>query len=609
MNKAVLPLFAVAVFAIVAASGCVAPEAEAIGELKKDPAASDFLALHPNAQPAVSAWSMQESQERLTELMQKCGPSFFPNDYYYVSYNEGDAVLEAWVYQKTKTVACVYRNDYKCIADSDCTSGTSCLIGECGGIPKVCNATRIWECINGDGCCPEGCIYTTDSDCPEDKCASNADCDDADASTKDTCTGTPKKCVHAKITGCVSGDGYCPLDCSAGTDSDCIKAECETDADCMDNDDLTADSCNFETGLCVHAKETRCIDQDFACPSSCNFRTDTDCAASVGDNERIVVYCGDYSTNIDVDLTQEGDALVASFDAVASHANNKGLAFYDLKGYKYNGLESGSSSGSTGGDIVYNTTIVERIKIQGRAVYDKESKQSFFYFNRDGLQYELQLVDGIPATRTLADTANPFVLDGDDEMAVPLFGKESLITMANQNQGSQEVDLISNFTEYLFTGNGVAANILGKDGETYQFRVSKCGESSIVLNLYRNDAVAASQASVPGNLLFPSLLEKATMLTYVKKNSINGWCDYKYAAGSYFEKIVQGKAFPPIKGKESDWNAMLSFGNNRLKGIILNNEAVVDAEPLETNHDIWIVPEGESVAKGFCRVRFAGLIR
>ncbi|HII71441.1 TPA: hypothetical protein HA265_01670, partial [Candidatus Woesearchaeota archaeon] len=62
----------------------------------------------------------------------------------------------------------------------------------------------------------------------KDECSGNADCDDDDVSTSDTCSGTPKKCEHAPITDCVSGDDYCPPGCTYVNDGDCeqiIEAE------------------------------------------------------------------------------------------------------------------------------------------------------------------------------------------------------------------------------------------------------------------------------------------------------------------------------------------------------------------------------------------------
>lgn len=608
MNKAVLPLAIAAIFVVILASGCITPEAEAANEVKKAPVAAGFLAEHPGAETSTAVWSAEDSQLRISELTQKCGPSMFPGDYYYVSFREGDALLESWVYQKTKVVSCVYRNDYECVSNADCATGNACMVGECGGMPRVCTSAKVTQCISGDGCCPKGCTYGVDSDCQQDECTVSADCGGGDVSIKGSCEGIPKKCVYTKITQCVSGDNYCPDGCTWRNDSDCEMTGCETNEDCKDNLDSTADRCDPVTKQCAHYNESKCVDVDFACPQGCTYKTDTDCDASAGDRQRLIVYCGDYSNNIDAYILQDTEKnLVASFDATVNNVTNKGLLYYYLKGYKYNGLESLSSGGNFGG-IMLNSTMVERIRIQGRAIYDREQKKSFFYFNMNGLQYEVQLVDGIPATKTLIDTDKPFISGNNDKVVIPLFGKDALVTMVNQAEGSQEVNLLSNFTEYSFTNDASAQNLLGNDKQLYELRVSRCDQDSVVFSLYLKGALIASQNASTGDMLFPDKLAKVTRLNYLAKDSIRGTCNYKYATGNFFEKIVSGQNFPPIGGTAGPWVSTLSFENNRLKNILFKNEAV-NGTPLATGDDAWIFQEGQTGGTGFCRVRFAGLVR
>jgi hypothetical protein len=57
-----------------------------------------------------------------------------------------------------------------------------------------------------------------------DECQADAQCDDNDASTRDTCTGRPKTCQHTTITECAGGDGYCPQGCAYEADNDCPQA-------------------------------------------------------------------------------------------------------------------------------------------------------------------------------------------------------------------------------------------------------------------------------------------------------------------------------------------------------------------------------------------------
>ena len=72
------------------------------------------------------------------------------------------------------------------------------------------------KCDAGSLCCSDGCR--------KPKCATNADCNDGDRTTIDTCQngGTcDASCSNLEIKECKNGDGICPKGCSAFTDSDC----------------------------------------------------------------------------------------------------------------------------------------------------------------------------------------------------------------------------------------------------------------------------------------------------------------------------------------------------------------------------------------------------
>ena len=55
-------------------------------------------------------------------------------------------------------------------------------------------------------------------------CEVDSNCDDGDARTSDTCTGTPRSCSHEAVTSCQSFDNYCPAGCSITQDIDCAKS-------------------------------------------------------------------------------------------------------------------------------------------------------------------------------------------------------------------------------------------------------------------------------------------------------------------------------------------------------------------------------------------------
>jgi hypothetical protein len=98
----------------------------------------------------------------------------------------------------------VLKQDLKC-GDGNCVVGESYVTccTDCGCLPKFkCESNR--------------CVAE-----PKDQCKDNWDCDDGDASTRDTCEGSPKKCSNSAITGCEDGDMYCPPGCDYDTDNDC----------------------------------------------------------------------------------------------------------------------------------------------------------------------------------------------------------------------------------------------------------------------------------------------------------------------------------------------------------------------------------------------------
>jgi hypothetical protein len=58
-----------------------------------------------------------------------------------------------------------------CSGDPDCNDNDACTIDTCsngGTCAAVCNYTPIIACSGStsDGCCPAGCTYETDTDCP-----------------------------------------------------------------------------------------------------------------------------------------------------------------------------------------------------------------------------------------------------------------------------------------------------------------------------------------------------------------------------------------------------------------------------------------------------------
>lgn len=210
-----------------------------------------------------------------------------------------------------------------------CDDGVPCTKDIMTGSAAICNVVcsheTIKQCADSDGCCPADCNILTDSDCPAtcgdgvvttppetcDKAilagqpgACPITCDDGDACTKDTMTGSADSCNvvcnHQAITQCAGGDGCCPKGCTVANDSDCATRcgdgvistgetcdppnTCPTS--CDDNNKCTidsmtgsADKCNV---ACNHKSITQCQNSDGCCPTGCNNNNDSDCSPVCG---------------------------------------------------------------------------------------------------------------------------------------------------------------------------------------------------------------------------------------------------------------------------------------------------------------------------------------
>jgi hypothetical protein len=175
------------------------------------------------------------------------------------------------------------------------------------------------ECVGGDGCCPETCNATNDSDCrascgnmaieagetcdPGDTCptacpAIGCTLQKAEGSSR-TCN---VKCVDAgKQTACVTGDSCCPMGCTTDSDKDCecvcgngiVESQCGEICDplgscpqacppmgCQLRRLVNAGNCQAQ---CVNdVLQTQCVSGDGCCPGGCNATNDNDCTARCG---------------------------------------------------------------------------------------------------------------------------------------------------------------------------------------------------------------------------------------------------------------------------------------------------------------------------------------
>jgi hypothetical protein len=109
-----------------------------------------------------------------------------------------------------------------CSSDSDCDGDNACTIGSCnsqGTCDAYCSYTEITECIDGDGCCPAGCV--TDSDCAVTETCGDKYC--AGSALGEDCFSCPEdcRCAGKNCSNACCGDeicsnenkNNCPIDC------------------------------------------------------------------------------------------------------------------------------------------------------------------------------------------------------------------------------------------------------------------------------------------------------------------------------------------------------------------------------------------------------------
>ena len=203
----------------------------------------------------------------------------------------------------------------------ECKSDNTCMLSQLEGSAETCDAhcvtTDIVQCAMGDGCCPLGCSYATDSDCSpscgdgvitgNEKCEPNSsdhpcptvkDCDDGDVCTQDKLSGSASQCsaecAHSAITRmpitCDDNDP-CTDDMTVESKTACT-FECVSSSphkptgSCADNDPCTDDApvmsstrCEY---LCPHKKQQRSgpasCDDDDPCTSDERVESATTCS-------------------------------------------------------------------------------------------------------------------------------------------------------------------------------------------------------------------------------------------------------------------------------------------------------------------------------------------
>ncbi len=179
-----------------------------------------------------------------------------------------------------------------------CTQSTE----ECSG-NKLGTRDSFGDCGDSCGCVFDDFAYECVADRCGAECAVDADCDDYNPNTADTCNLSTCQCEYEQLPYCGDGDidagedcelpstsdnTYCTQsteecsgnklgtrdsfgDCNAGCGcvfddfeygcvADRCGAECAVDSDCNDSDPTTADTCNLDTCQCEYEQLSYCGD-------------------------------------------------------------------------------------------------------------------------------------------------------------------------------------------------------------------------------------------------------------------------------------------------------------------------------------------------------------
>ncbi len=145
----------------------------------------------------------------------------------------------------------------------DCNDGSVCTLDGCNKQTGCTHTPQAGACTDGNACtqgdaCKNGKCEPGANEC---KCQANADCDDKNVCTDDSCTKTGKKvCKNEPIDKLA-----CDADGSVCTVGDvCIGTKCTAGSTkkCDDGNGCTADSCDPKQGCKYNAKSGSCDDGD-----------------------------------------------------------------------------------------------------------------------------------------------------------------------------------------------------------------------------------------------------------------------------------------------------------------------------------------------------------
>ena len=244
----------------------------------------------PDTNVSVTFFGENSIQRNIEKIKTSCKKDFPIQPYYLIEIQKTAGNIVLWLSVDSQQVVCSVRKGIKvdsCFSELDCDDGLVSTIDKCEGTPRTCSHGRITECRGGDNFCPSNCTADLDGDCVR-QCTSNDDCSDENILTEDICYGLIKVCT------------FKPLDKKeAGI--------CEELADCEDDNPCTIDSCT--DSKCSHdplINGTFCDDRKECFDGAC---------VSVTENEMVVKnieaeQSGEREVKITWTTNKQGDSTV-----------------------------------------------------------------------------------------------------------------------------------------------------------------------------------------------------------------------------------------------------------------------------------------------------------
>ncbi len=227
-------------------SGCIG-DIGASNFVKTLPEVQAFLDENPDADIRAVFIKKQDVGLFIGGIKEICGEQMEEAPYWHVYVTKGEQQLEVYLDESGQQALCIIKTvgglQDECSAGTDCNDSNLCTTDTCTGSPKKCSNTQITACAGGDNCCPQGCTYTNDSDCPVATACANVTCSDEKKCVGGQCV--EKTCAERGGENCdvnriCDGQTVASSDNSNCCLGNCVGIDCTEDwvcgawSDCVD---------------------------------------------------------------------------------------------------------------------------------------------------------------------------------------------------------------------------------------------------------------------------------------------------------------------------------------------------------------------------------------